>query len=288
MPRTQYVKQANAKINLSLDLTGILPDGYHAINTVMQSVDLADTVMLTPADGGLSLSCSAPGIPTDGRNAAWKAAAAFCRAAGTAPDYHIHIEKRIPSEAGMGGGSADAAAVLSILNGLHGAPLGETELLALALEIGADVPFCLTGGTRLCLDKGEVMAPLPAFSAHVLIAKPNRGVSTAEAFRRFDTAEKLAHPNNDGFLFHIARGEIPAAFRCAGNLFEQLTDVPEGAAIKQSMLANGAFYAAMTGSGSAFFGLFQTREEAQTAKRALAGTVPFLEVCKTAAQGTEP
>lgn len=288
MPRTQYVKQANAKINLSLDLTGVLPDGYHAITTVMQSVDLADTVTMTSGADGLSLSCSAPGIPTDEKNAAWKAAAAFCRAAGKAPDYHIHIDKRIPSQAGMGGGSADAAAVLSILNGLHGAPLGEAELLALALEIGADVPFCLTGGTRLCLNKGEVMADLPAFSAHVLIAKPDRGVSTAEAFRRFDTAEKLTHPDNDGFLFHMACGDPASAFRCAGNLFEQLTDVPEGAAIKKSMLSNGAFYAAMTGSGSAFFGLFETEAAAEAAKTALAGTVPFLQVCKTAAQGIEP
>lgn len=288
MQSAAYVKQANAKINLSLDLTGILPDGYHAIHTVMQSVDLADTVALTPTGGGMLLTCDAPGIPTDERNAAWKAAAVFCRAAGVRPAYHIHIEKRIPSQAGMGGGSADAAAVLAILNELHGAPLGEAELSALALEIGADVPFCLAGGTRLCLNKGEVTAPLPPFSAHVLIAKPDRGVSTAEAFRRFDAAGTLVHPDNDGFLFHMMKSDPSAAFGCAGNLFEQLTDVPEGAAIKSSMLANGAFYAAMTGSGSAFFGLFETAAAAQAAKRALAGTVPFLQVCRTVPRGIEP
>ena len=282
-----YAKQANAKINLSLDLTGTLPDGYHAVHTVMQSVTLADTVSVRPGGQGLSLSCSEPGIPADERNVAWKAAAAFCRAAGAAPDYHIHIIKRIPSEAGMAGGSADAAAVLAILNELNGSPLNENALLALALEIGADVPFCLTGGTRLCLNKGEIMAALPPFSAHVLIAKPARGVSTAEAFRRFDAAANLDHPDNDAFLFHMARGETTAAFRCAGNLFEQLTDVTEGAQIKRSMLENGAYYAAMSGSGSAYFGLFETEEAAAAALRALRGTVSFLQACRTAERGIE-
>ena len=278
---------ANAKINLSLDLTGILPDGYHAIRTVMQSVALADAVTVRQEGPGLSLSCSAPGIPADERNIAWKAAAAFCDAAGISPCFHIHIEKRIPSEAGMAGGSADAAAVLRLLNEMEGRPLDEAALLQLALSLGADVPFCLTGGTRLCMNKGEVMADLPPFSAHVLIAKPDRGVSTAAAFRRFDSAEALSHPDNDAFLFHMARGDAHAAFRFAGNLFEQLTDVPEAAQIKQGMLDNGAYYAAMSGSGSAFFGLFQTAEAAAAAGRALAGTVPFVRVSTTANRGIE-
>lgn len=282
------VKQANAKINLSLDLTGVLPDGYHAICTVMQSVDLADIVSVEPAASGIFLSCAAPGIPTDSRNVAWKAAAAFYQAAGLEPACRIHIEKHIPSEAGMGGGSADAAAVLTLLDALHGNPLGEEALLRIGLQIGADVPFCLTGGTKLCMNKGEIMAPLPPFAAHVLIAKPDRGISTAEAFRRFDTAPALRHPANDAFLFHMARGDAIAAFRCAGNLFEQLTDVPEGADIKKRMLENGALYASMTGSGSAFFGIFETRAAAEAAQRAMADIAPFTAICKTANQGIEP
>ena len=281
------IKTANAKINLSLDLTGVLPDGYHAINTVMQSVSLADTVTVSAGEPGISLSCSSPDVPCDEKNTAWKAAARFCEAAGVAPAVRIHIEKRIPSQAGMGGGSADAAAVLAALNEAHGYPLTDAALQGLALQIGADVPFCLAGGTRLCLNKGEIMAALPPFSAAVLIAKPARGVSTAAAFRRFDTAKTLRHPNSDVFLFHLARGETDAAFAAAGNLFEQLTDVPEGEAIKRSMAENGAYYAAMTGSGSAFFGLFRSKTAAENARRALEGSVPFTAVCETSEKGVE-
>ncbi len=282
MPEQSVTRAANAKINLSLDLTGILPDGYHAICTVMQSVSLCDTVTLAPGAAGIRLSCSAPEVPTDKRNTAFAAAEAFYAAAGLAPCVDIHIEKRVPSQAGLGGGSADAAAVLHCLNERHGFPLGEDTLLRIALGVGADVPFCFLGGTRLCLNKGEVMAKLPPFAAHVVIAKPRAGVSTAAAFRKFDSAPPLRHPKNDDFLFYMMRGDYEAAFACAGNLFEQLTHVPEGDCIKQSMRENGAYYAAMSGSGSAYFGLFCTREAAVRAAGALRETVPFVAVCETA------
>ena len=282
MPEQSLTRAANAKINLSLDLTGILPDGYHAVNTVMQSVSLCDAVTVEPGETGIRLSCSAPEVPTDRRNTAYAAAEAFYAAAGIAPGIHIHIEKRIPSQAGLGGGSADAAAVLRCLNERHGFPLPKETLLKIALGVGADVPFCLLGGTRLCLNKGEVMAKLPPFPAHVVVAKPLAGVSTAAAFKKFDSAPPLRHPKTDDFLFYMMRGDYDAAFACAGNLFEQLTNVPEGDFIKQSMRENGAYYAAMSGSGSAYFGLFRTPEAAARAASALRERVPFVAVCETA------
>lgn len=283
MIEQSVTRAANAKVNLSLDLTGVLPDGYHAICTVMQSVSLCDTVTVRPGEAGVRLTCSAPEVPTDRRNTAFAAAEAFYAAAGLDPAIAVHIEKRVPSQAGLGGGSADAAAVLHCLNDLHGCPLREETLLKIALDVGADVPFCFMGGTRLCLNKGEVMAALPPFRAHVVIAKPQTGVSTAAAFQKFDSAPPLCHPKNDDFLFYMARGEYEAAFACAGNLFEQLTHVPEGECIKKSMRENGACYAAMSGSGSAYFGLFREPDAAARAAAALRETVPFVAVCETTA-----
>ena len=180
--------KAYAKINLSLDLTGILPDGYHALNTVMQSVSLYDTVTVEKTYGGIFLRCSLPGLPSDSRNTAYKAAELFLSEAGIKEGVSIDIEKRIPSQAGLAGGSADAAAVLFALGQLYPGGLSEEKLFETALRVGADVPFCLSGGTRLCLDKGETMTALPAFHAFVLLMKPDTGVSTSEAFRKFDAS----------------------------------------------------------------------------------------------------
>ena len=283
----ELTKKANAKINLSLDLTGVLPNGYHAIHTVMQSVTLCDTVSVSDAAPGISLSCSAPEIPADGRNTAYKAAQAFFAATGKPPAAQIRIEKRIPSQAGLGGGSADAAAVLDILNEMHGKPLDTPQLLKIALKIGADVPFAVLGGTRLCLNIGEITAPLPHFRAWVLIAKPAMGVSTAAAYRKFDSGIPLRRPDNDKILYYFSAGDPRAALRYTGNVFEQLTEIPEGPAIKQTMLENGAYFASLSGSGSAYYGLFENREAAEQAQNALKNDALFLAMCEMAEKGVE-
>ena len=283
----ELTKKANAKINLSLDLTGVLPNGYHAINTVMQSVSLCDTVTLRPGGEGIGLSCSDVAVPVDGRNTAFRAAALFYGAISQPPAVSIHIEKRIPSQAGLGGGSADAAAVLLALNELHGAPLSMQTLLALGLKIGADVPFTLLGGTRLCLNVGEVTAPLPPVRAHAVIAKPQGGVSTAAAFGRYDAGAPLTHPKADPLLFYLAAGDHETALKYACNVFEELTDIPEGSAVKQALYKNGAYYAALSGSGSAYFGLFGSADEAERAAAAARELVPFVYVCETVNSGVE-
>ena len=282
----ELTKTARAKLNLSLDLTGVLPNGYHAIYTVMQTVTLGDTVTVkTGGTAGITLACGAPDVPADERNTAYKAAALFFAAAGLAPDAQITVEKRIPNQAGLGGGSADAAVVLQILNELHGFPLNEDALLKLAVQIGADVPFTLLGGTRLCLNVGEVMAPLPDFTAHAVIVKPQQGVDTAAAYRRFDEGAGIVHPNNDALLYHFARGEGKTGLRYAGNVFEQLVSLPACDEIKNRLYETGAYYAAMTGSGSACFGLFDSEDAAKGAETALAGAYPFVCRCETAKTG---
>ena len=281
----QITLLAHAKINLSLDLTGRLPDGYHAIRTVMQSVDLADTLTIAVGGPGLRLVCGAPGVPTDERNTAVKAAALFYSAVGKDPEATITLTKKIPSQAGLGGGSADAAAVLTGLNALYGEPLPQAALQTLALQVGADVPFCRLGGTRLCLNKGEVTAALPDFSAYAVLAKPDAGISTAAAYKRFDGGAALAHPDDDALTFYFAQGDYKTGLRYARNVFEQLGDLPEGKTIRRLLEEAGAYYAAMSGSGSAFFGLFDTADAAGKAAGALADAGFFAAACRTVPTG---
>lgn len=276
-------KKAYAKINLTLDLTGVLPNGYHPIFTLMQTVSLCDRVAVEINDSGIiEIESDDKNMPLDMSNTAYKAAALFLeKISKSATGVKIRIDKNIPSQAGLAGGSADAAAVLTLLNEHFSYPLSEKELLGIALKVGADVPFCVKGKTQLCQNIGEVMSELPAFSAFVVIAKPEEGVSTKDAFSRFDTSENIVHPNNDNFLFYAARGEYKKALENAFNIFEELSDVKQGEYIKETMKKHGAYYASMSGSGSAFFGLFDSREAAEKCEKELRANVYFTCVCET-------
>lgn len=272
---------APCKINLTLDLVCTLPDGYHAIDTVMQTVSLCDFVTVEKNDTpGIVLTCSDPTVPTDAKNTAYRAAELFLRHANIADGIKIYIDKHIPHEAGLGGGSADAAAVFKALDSMYPGVLSNAEILSFCLKVGADVSFCFVGGTALCRNKGEVIAPLTPFSSYIVIAKPDEGVSTAAAFRRFDSAENLSHPDITSFVFYAQRDEYKKAFLSASNIFEQLTDVKTGSAIKDTLIKNGAYYASMSGSGSAYFGLFDTPEQAENAKNELKTLVSFVEIAK--------
>ena len=178
-------EKAYAKINLSLDITGKRADGYHLLETVMQSVSLYDTVRVERAEE-FSVSCSNPHVPLQG-NIAEKAARAFLAAAGLSGGASIHIEKRIPMEAGMAGGSTDAAAVLRALNSLCGERFSRQELCSIGAGIGADVPFCVVVGTCLARGIGEQLTPLPSMMpCRILVVKPSEGISTAAAYRMLD------------------------------------------------------------------------------------------------------
>lgn len=275
-------RKANAKINLTLDITSVLPDGYHAIFTVMQTVDLCDTVTVETADGNdVTLTCTDKAVPCDERNTAHQAAARFRQAAGIDEGIAVRIKKRIPSQAGLAGGSVDAAAALRALDELFPGRLTEKQLYEIAFSIGADVPFCLAGGAKLCLNKGEIMASLPCLDAFAVLVKPEENVSTKDAYARFDNAADLFHPDNDKFLFYAAKGEYKKALAYAANTFEDLCDLPCGSAIKSALYAGGAYYAAMSGSGSAFFGLFDDEAAAENAAANLRQKYPQTFVCKT-------
>lgn len=269
---------AYAKINLYLDITGRRADGYHTLETVMHSVSLCDTVEITKITGETEITCSDSSIPCDKSNIAYKCAAAFFEHTGiSGSNVRISIIKRIPSQAGMGGGSADGAAVLKGLNELYGTGLSLHELCDIGVKIGADIPFCIVGGCGYCTGIGEEISPLPLLSGTVLIGKGSIGISTKEAFSAVDSKNLCPPHQNIKEIF--AKADMTEISRCCYNAFEAATDLEEVADIKSIMLQNGALCSCMTGSGSAVFGIFQDETSADISKEILHSKGYFSEIC---------
>lgn len=267
---------AYAKVNLSLDIVGRREDGYHTVDMVMQSVSLCDRVHVALNDSGqIRLTCSKPHIPEDGRNTAFKAAQLFLDVTGLPFGAEIHIEKHIPDEAGLGGGSADAAAVLRAMNRLCAEvlgrePLNTAELLYLGMRIGADVPFCIQNGTRRCGGIGEMMVPLaPLEACTLLIAKPSLRVSTPEAYTLVDRVPDDGVRYTERMVRALERRDLQAVARCMGNRFDDAMQHQQVQALKLAMCRGGALNALMTGSGSAVFGVFENMEDARSVLHAL-------------------
>jgi len=277
--------RAAAKINLALDVTGKLENGYHLLESVFQSVGLYDEVTVEMAED-ISVSCDVPDefaqadeIPCGERNIAYKAAKRFFEDAGIEGGCRIHIRKGIPSQAGMGGGSADAAAVLFCLSRLTGKNIIHPE------KIGADVPFMLAGGTAYVEGIGEKITPIADYSGKILvIAKGREGVSTAEAYRNIDSLTAPVHPETSKLVDAI-NSSSDDAYRYFGNLFEQAIQLAEVSVIKTAMLGNSALNAVMTGSGSAVFGLFESRDDADICAEKLRKQGFFAQVCETVPNG---
>ncbi len=273
----RVTRAAHAKINLTLDVTGRRDDGYHLVKMVMQSVGLHDDVTVAVSDGGqalrgVTLACGGSGVPEDERNLAWRAAALFYQTTGIAGGCAIRIEKRIPVAAGLAGGSTDAAAVLHALNGLHGAGLTLEQLCEMGLRLGADVPYCLRGGTMLAEGIGEALCPLPAMPhAWVVLCRPPFEVSTAQAYRQLDSAVLLRRPDTDGMLRALRRGSLADMAGLMCNVMERQTAAlhPEIGQIRSALCENGALGALMSGSGPTVFGLFDGKAQAERAAEAL-------------------
>lgn len=255
---------APAKINLFLDIIGRLDNGYHSLFMVMQSVDLADTVVIeTAEEKGICLTCSDDRLPTDSKNIAYKAAVKFCEYSGFEPSFRIHIEKRIPFAAGLAGGSADAAAVIVGLNSVLNTGFTQRQLCEIGLSVGSDVPFCIAGGTQLSQSTGGVLSPLKELDdCFVVLAKPEAGVSTAEAYAAADNAQ-LYRPDSMRMLDACEKGDFEGICRYAGNVFEQVIEVPERVEFKRIMRECGTSLCQMSGSGPTVFGLFKNIEDAE-------------------------
>lgn len=266
-------EKAYAKINLTLDVLHKRDDGYHDLRSVMQTVSLCDDVEIDVDTGKpWTLTSDTASIPSDERNLAWKAVRAFFDRLGREPDgVEIRIRKRIPSEAGLAGGSADAAAVLRALNRWAGFPLSTEALCALGAMIGSDVPFCVLGGTALAEGRGELLTKLPdAPKLYLAICKPPVAFATPALFRKLDSVAIRERPDTEAMRRALESGDRERIAARLCNVFEQaVSDYPQIEAIKRKLLANGALGAVMSGSGSAVFGVFRSPDCAQAACDAL-------------------
>jgi 4-diphosphocytidyl-2-C-methyl-D-erythritol kinase len=273
LTRRRLTVRAHAKVNLDLRVLGVRPDGYHELRTVFQGIELHDTLVCSEKPGTFMLACRTPGVPLDERNLIWRAAAALWTAigrAGAPHDVRIRIDKHIPLEAGLGGGSSDAAAALVALGRLWGgAPM--TLLREVGATIGADVPFFLSGGTALGLGRGEEIYPLVDLPPHfVVIVRPPFGVSTAEAYGWYDEDRASGQRDENRGFQHLP---VPWPSRAAQMINDLEPPVirrhQEIAVLKTQLRELGATAAAMSGSGSAVFGLFRSRSAAEKAVKPL-------------------
>lgn len=275
-----------AKINLALDVVGKLPNGYHEIESVFQTIGIYDEISAELSDE-IRVACEQPEqlaasdeIPCGESNIAYKAAKLFFGESGKTGGCTIHIKKGIPSQAGLGGGSSDAAAVLYMLNKMTGSELSDERLSDLGAKLGADVPFFLTGGTAHVSGFGEKIEPIGDYSGKILlIAKGSEGVSTAEAYAKIDALEDPVHPQIPELIRSINFGGD--AHKYFGNLFESAITLTEADYIKLIMKFNGALGSAMTGSGSAVFGLYSDEQYADICCEFLKSKGFFAQVCKT-------
>lgn len=275
--------KAPAKINLSLDVLGKRPDGYHNISTVMQTVSLYDSVTVTDSDSGeVTVSCGYEGVPNDESNIAVKAAYRFfdyCKM--PQKGVHIEIDKQIPTQAGLAGGSSDGAAVIFALNLLFSASLSLADMRAIAERVGADVPFCVEGGTKLCTGTGTSMQKLPKFRcSDIVICKPDAvSVSTAEAYQKVDAL--VPHPcYTDEMVKALYSRDMFMISTTIFNDFELALQIPEVNEIKKIMLKNKARGAGMSGSGSAVFAIFTSTSKAKKCFDELKQTYPQTFLCK--------
>ncbi len=264
--------QANAKINLTLDIVGRRPDGYHDLVMIMQSVGLHDNVEVNLNDSGrITVNSSSAELKDDESNIAYKAAKVFLEYSGiNERGVDIAIEKNIPMEAGMAGGSADGAAVIVALNELCSTGYSQQKLWNIGVNVGADVPFCITGGTMLAEGKGEILSVLPNLSDFpeppvILLCKPEIGVSTGRAYSAVDSCElsPQVRPNTEAVKRALAGQNIQGVAQNLKNVFDEILQIDECRKIKSTMLTFGALGACMTGSGTTVFGIFDSTENAE-------------------------
>jgi len=278
MNKMYTTESAYAKVNLHLEVLGKRPDGYHEIDTVMQTVSLCDKVTVEAAQdgsGATELTCSLSFIPTDEKNIAWKAARAFLTAIGRESDsVKIHIEKKIPVAAGLGGGSADGAAVLRALNRLYGNVLTVAELCDIATPLGADIPFCIVGGCRRAEGIGEIFTVVPplAESTVLVIAMGKMGSNTAKAYGKLDARKNsVADRSSDAMINALEEGNTKKIASLLFNRFEEVilpTNAPASSA-RRILRIQGAEGALMSGSGASVFGIFTDKQKAYAAVRIL-------------------
>jgi 4-diphosphocytidyl-2C-methyl-D-erythritol kinase len=258
--------KAYAKINIALDIVGKREDGYHLLRMIMQSIDLYDTIIIDKVDSGIKLKCNKHYVPTDERNLAYKAAKLFIETYSINQGVEIDLVKNIPVSAGLAGGSTDAAGVLKLMNKIFNINASEEELKALGLKLGADVPYCISGGTALCEGIGEKITQLKPFKDKILVLiKPPFGVSTKEVYREFNLSKAIFHPKIEELIKAMEKDDIYFVSDNMKNLLENVTLKKHRVItnIKEEVKLNGSIGTMMSGSGPTVFAFFDDMLKAQ-------------------------
>lgn len=258
--------KAYAKINIALDVVGKREDGYHLLRMIMQSIDLYDTIIIDKIDSGIKLKCNKHYVPTDERNLAYKAARLFMETYSIKEGVEIDLVKNIPVSAGLAGGSTNAAGVLKLMNIMFNINASEEELKALGLKLGADVPYCISGGTALCEGIGEKITQLKPFKDKILVLiKPPFGVSTKEVYKEFDLSKAIFHPKIEELIKAMGNDDIYFVADNMKNLLENVTLKKHRVImnIKEEVKSNGSIGTMMSGSGPTVFAFFDDMLKAQ-------------------------
>ncbi|MCI5604444.1 MAG: 4-(cytidine 5'-diphospho)-2-C-methyl-D-erythritol kinase [Clostridia bacterium] len=262
----RVIARSYAKINLTLDVIGKRPNGYHDVEMIMQTVSLFDLIIVDKTYSGITISTNLKYLPTNEKNIAYKAAQIFFKKTGIQGGVRIIIHKNIPVAAGLAGGSGNGAAVLCAMNALFNAELSEHELCSIAAELGADVPYCIMGGTRLAEGIGEILTPLPSMpKTTTLIVKPPINVSTAAIYEQIDNASIEKRPDTKRIIKALETGNVTEIAQNMCNVMEAVTEKmhPVVGGIKKKLLINGAVGAVMSGSGPSVFGFFDDDKKAK-------------------------
>lgn len=281
---TELTLRAYAKINLGLDVIGRLPNGYHFVKMIMQSVGIYDELTIGKLPSGIVITTDSGELPTDKDNLIYKAARLMQDTYQLQEGVKIHLSKNIPIAAGMAGGSTDAAATMKGINELFALQIPTRELMELSVSIGADVPYCILGGTALAEGIGELLTPLPpAPDCHLLVAKPDINVSTKYVYEHLDAMKTHNHPDIDGMVDAIRACDLQGIVCRMGNVLETVTVEahPIIASLKQQMLDLGAAGSLMSGSGPTVFGIYTNRDVAEKAYREIGKNTDLKQVFLT-------
>ena len=266
--------KAYGKINLTLDVVCRRKDGYHLLDTVMQTISIWDELEIQHSrQPGVHLQCNKDSLPTDSKNTAFRAAKFFLEDRGLENEgVYIFIKKHLPSRSGMGGGSADAAAVLRGLNEMYGTGLSADKLMELGAKVGADVPFCVVGGAARCTGVGADVEPIePMPQCWLVVCKPPTGMSTPRAYSLLDQYPLSSTQATPRMLEAMAAGNLKRIGKGLANRFDETIRMAPVRALKRAMMDAGALGSMMTGSGSSVYGIFETEQRAREAMEQLAG-----------------
>jgi 4-diphosphocytidyl-2-C-methyl-D-erythritol kinase len=275
---------SRAKINLTLDVSRLRPDGFHEIDSVVSVIDLCDEIVVTKARRGIEVAVQSGDAPAGAGNLVYRAAEVFFKEVAIDGGAHFVLRKQVPAQAGLGGGSANAAAAIAALNRIYDTGLSQAEMCAMAARVGSDAALFIIGGTARMRGRGEIVEPLPdAPELDLVMVKPEAGVSTVWAYAQLDRRDRVCGRGSDRAEEAVRSGDRAALLEALANDFDAVLSaaIPEIAQARQALLDAGAKKAVLCGSGSAVFGVFESKDTARRAAKELRARFACVFACRT-------